>query len=60
MLTIVCDQNGEQRYYAGCFAGSKSEFIEAVNLKHSDNEYGKQYRAAMAFADAYFAGESDK
>jgi hypothetical protein len=36
----------------GCFRGTVAEFAAAVEQEHGNNEYGRQYRAAVAFIEA--------
>jgi len=40
---------------AGCFFGTRDEFIAAVAAEHGDNEHGREYTAAIAFIDAHAA-----
>ena len=39
----------------GCYFGSLAEFAERVKQQHGDNQYGREYAAAIAFAEASFA-----
>lgn len=47
LLFFLTDQGVMVR--AGCFRGSMADFARAVEKTHGGNEYGKQYRAAIAF-----------
>ena len=40
---------------AGCFEGSRDEFVAAVSETHGDNEHGREYAAALAMIDAHAA-----
>ena len=39
----------------GCYLGSLAEFAVQVKEKHGDNQYAKEYAAAIEFAEACFA-----
>ena len=41
------------RLSAGCFFGSRDEFVKNLEAKHGDNEHAKEYRAALAMIDAH-------
>jgi uncharacterized protein YjbI with pentapeptide repeats len=40
---------------AGCFHGTRAEFAAKVAETHGDNEYGREYAAALAMIDAWSA-----
>ena len=49
-LTIHADANIGIRFTTGCFSGTEYQFKEAIQKTHGDNEYAKQYRAAVDLA----------
>jgi len=51
LLSFVTDQGVMIR--AGCFFGTRNEFEAAINETHGDNEYGQEYRAALALIDKH-------
>jgi hypothetical protein len=42
----------------GCFFGTIDEFASAVDEKHGDNAFGKEYRALIDFLRVW-AGEQE-
>jgi len=38
---------------AGCFHGTRAEFAAKVAETHGDNEYGREYAAALVMIDAW-------
>jgi hypothetical protein len=46
-MTIFPTQNWVS---TGCFSGTIEKFLDAVEKKHGDNIYGKNYRMAIEFA----------
>jgi len=42
---------------AGCFFGTSEEFLAKVQEHHGDNEHGRNYRAAIEFANVIFRKE---
>ena len=38
---------------AGCFFGSRNEFITAINNAHGDRVHGQEYRAALVLIDKH-------
>ena len=38
------------KYETGCFSGTEHQFKEAIQKTHGDNDYAKQYRAAIDLA----------
>jgi uncharacterized protein YjbI with pentapeptide repeats len=40
---------------AGCFFGSLAEFAQKVKDTHGENEYGREYAAAIVMIDAHAA-----
>ena len=45
-VTICKDQN---LIMAGCFCGTKKEFLKSVEDTHGDNEHGKNYRRLIDY-----------
>jgi len=41
------------RLQAGCFFGTREEFVAKLDAEHGDNEHGKEYRAALVMVDAH-------
>jgi uncharacterized protein YjbI with pentapeptide repeats len=41
------------RLQAGCFFGTRDEFVAKLDAEHGDNEHGKEYRAALVMVDAH-------
>ena len=41
------------RIRAGCFFGRSGEFLARVEETHGNNEYGREYRAAVALIEAH-------
>jgi hypothetical protein len=38
---------------AGCFFDTRDKFESVLDVKHGDNNYGKEYRAALALIDKH-------
>ena len=53
VFTIYKTENGFE-VTRGCFKGSASEFIDAVEKTHGDNEYAKQYNAVIELCKIKF------
>ncbi|GAB2471810.1 hypothetical protein GCM10027082_24120 [Comamonas humi] len=41
------------RLQAGCFFGTREEFVAKLDAEHGDNLHGHEYRAALALIDAH-------
>jgi hypothetical protein len=41
------------RLRAGCFFGTRDEFVAALDRKHGQNDHAEEYRAALALIDAH-------
>lgn len=41
------------RLEAGCFFGTREEFVEQLAIKHADNLHGQEYTAALVLIDAH-------
>ena len=41
------------RLRAGCFFGTRDEFVAKLDAEHGDNRHGGEYRAALALMDAH-------
>ena len=53
LVVFATDQG--LRFKAGCFFGTRDEFIAEVAATHGDSIHGQQYRAAMVLIDAHYA-----
>jgi len=51
MLTIHADFKIGVRFNAGCFTGTRDEFLAQVEKTHGDNKHGNAYAAAVMLAD---------
>ena len=49
-LCIHADLKLGVRFTTGCFSGTELQLKEAISKTHGDNEYAKQYRAAIELA----------
>ena len=49
-LTIHADAELGVRFSTGCFSGTEFQLKEAIQKTHGDNEYARQYRAAIELA----------
>ena len=49
-LVVSSDAEIGIRFTAGCFSGTEYQFKEAIQKTHGDNDYAKQYRAAIDLA----------
>ena len=49
-LTIHADAKLGIRFTTGCFTGTEYEIEAAIQKTHGDNDYAKQYRAAIDLA----------
>ena len=41
------------RLQAGCFFGTRDEFVSKLDEEHGENDHGKEYRAALAMVDVH-------
>ena len=41
------------RIRAGCFFGTRDEFLDRVEKTHGNSVHGQDYRAALMFIDSY-------
>jgi hypothetical protein len=57
-LTIHADAKIGIRWTTGCFSGTEDQFKEAIQKTHGDNEYAKQYLAAIDFASSIVKAKS--
>lgn len=51
------------RLQAGCFFGTREEFVVKLDAEHGGNQHGKEYRAALALIDTHvqlWTPEDDK
>jgi len=49
-LTIHADAELGIRFTTGCFSGTEFQLKESIQKTHGDNEYARQYRAAIDLA----------
>lgn len=54
-LTAYRSEFGGIEVSTGCFQGTLEEFANQVKLSHGRNQYGKEYRAAIAFIKKFFS-----
>ena len=52
---VVFNTDAGVRITAGCFHGTRAEFAAKVAETHGDNEYGREYAAALVMVDAWAA-----
>ena len=53
VFTIYKTKDGFQ-VTRGCFTGSPSEFLDAVEKTHGNNDYAKQYKAVIELCKIKF------
>ncbi|MCU4119343.1 pentapeptide repeat-containing protein, partial [Variovorax sp. N23] len=51
LVAYITDQG--LRLQAGCFFGTRDEFVSKLDEEHGENEHGKEYRAALAMVDVH-------
>lgn len=52
MLTFYRSKTDTMRVATGCFDGTPTEFLVAVENKHGDSRLGKEYRIALEYGKA--------
>ena len=50
VLTLVLKKDEGLQVHTGCFHGPVDTFLDKVTTTHGDNDYAREYRAAIAFA----------
>ena len=60
ITTFGSDANGSVLVCCGCFYGTLEEFARKVEKTHGDNQFGKEYRAAIELAKVRFLTEETK
>jgi len=60
ITTFGSDANGSILVCCGCFYGTLEEFARKVEKTHGDNQFGKEYRAAIELARVRFLTEETK
>lgn len=53
-LTAYRTEDGNVEVIRGCFRGSLEKFEEAVEKRHGDNRYGREYRTVIRLIEARF------
>lgn len=57
--TFFKNANSGIQVNCGCFFGTLSEFIDAVNKTHGDNRYAKEYLATIKMVKIHFEIEDE-